>query len=211
MIGNLLLDAGRGTGKEAAANVWGYMYNEQSITEKTEFGSAIYKTKVFGEDVYSFTDPLKADKDPKTWTEKHWFNNIEDMVPKGSEMVAKIHPHGNYDPDYDDKGASWDPYFPGIENFSQRDKTSQGLETGQINYYLATPGGRLKKMAFDSQGYSNTICPCLPYDETSSDHINPEQIRKTTIDVRPIVFMPGDTEKRSKKKPSKTYELKIIY
>jgi RHS repeat-associated protein len=175
------LASGKGNGlylsPEAAAIAWGKTYNKESIEKGVEYGSAIFRIDVKGNSFYSFTDALTADLGARLWSDDQWNANMESMIPKEAQLVAKIHSHANYDPDYDDMASlnKLDLNYKGIESFSYTDRISQGQE--HIDYYLTTPGGNLTVLRENGQGREDPIYSGLFHDELSpakSDPTNPK-------------------------------------
>jgi hypothetical protein len=118
---------------EAAALAWGKEFNGKSIQSRSEYGSVIYKGVSHGETYYSYNAPVVG-AIHKRLTEEELDKNWND-VPKGTERVALIHSHGEYDRTFVD------------EEFSSFDKDYAGGRN--LDSYLATPGGDLKVLRDD--------------------------------------------------------------
>ena len=145
---------------EAAAIAWGQNYNRASIQAGVEFVSVIYKQKVNGVNVYSYTTP-------ETGGNNHFSKtNLDDSkakIPKGATYAAYIHSHDNNDEGVPD------------ETFSPRDKKTQD-ENELVDSYITTPGGRVRVRRQDSNGdnggYGDLICDCLAYDTKLEEGIS---------------------------------------
>jgi RHS repeat-associated protein len=160
---------------EAAAIAWGKNYNKASIEAGVEFVSAIYKKKIDGVYVYSYTIPELGKKN--SFSKK----NLEDTkskIPNGAKYAAYIHSHDSND------GNTAD------EIFSPTDKYTQDVNEG-VDSYITTPGGRVRVRRYesmnDNKGYGYLICDCLTYDTNLE-----EGISKPTGTVKYENFVPQD-------------------
>ncbi len=131
---------------EEAAYDWGMKYNDNSIVEKVEYGSTIYKYRKNGRTYYGYSVPNKASESGATI-------RVSD-APKGTKPVADIHSHGN----------SWGegPYYSD-NNFSPYDK--DGNDSRKIDGYLTTPNGSLMEYKFKTKK-ERPIRTDLPSDPT---------------------------------------------
>ncbi len=161
---------------DEAALDFAMCYNELSIADMQEYGSAIYMvTKV------SITYPktpwylliLGIKYSPKvtvtikySYTKPSIGTNGDSVTPNfltTKPIVSTVHTHANYDPKYDN------------ENFS----TGFASDIGWSNFfhmdsYVVTPGGNLKKYTYanrkDANGGVSIISSDIPWDPNSPDH-----------------------------------------
>ena len=161
---------------DEAALDFAICYNELSIADKQEYGSAIYtvkikiviyqktpwylsifgikyRRKITGVVKYSYTEPsIGKNGDsvmPNIWTSK--------------SIVSTVHTHANYSSMYDNENfskgfmsdISWSNFF-------------------RMDSYVVTPGGYLKKYTYanrkDSNGGVTIIADDIPWDPNSPDH-----------------------------------------
>jgi RHS repeat-associated protein len=131
----------------AAAKDFGKLYNDNSIRQKQEYGSTIYKVIKGGETYYSYTVPETGGNASVT----------PSPAPAGTTAVADIHSHGAYEIGYDNN------------NFSGTD-ASDNRRTG-LTGYLTTPDGSLKK--YDpKKNFQVTISTDLPSDPKDPNRQN---------------------------------------
>jgi len=102
---------------EEAAIDFAVTYNDDSIRDRREYGSTIYRLP---NGSYTYTIPRRGRFDRVT----------PSRPPRGYRVVATIHTHGAYVRNYDG------------ENFSVKDRDSARREN--IPSYLVTPSGRLR-------------------------------------------------------------------
>jgi RHS repeat-associated protein len=138
---------------DAAAKDFGKLYNDNSIVEKREYGSTIYKANdEKGNPYYSYSVPNAAAQEGGAIRVS--------SAPDGTTSVADIHSHGNSwgkDVSYSDN------------NFSGQDKASN--VSGKKNGYLTTPDGSLKK--FDHKtGKESVISTDMPSDPNDATRKN---------------------------------------
>lgn len=131
---------------EEAAKDFGKLYNDNSIVEKREYGSTIYKTKdENGQTYYSYSVPNAAGGGHVPVSE----------APEGTASVADIHSHGN---SWGKEVVSSDNNFSPTDKWSNVDKKMDG--------YLTTPNGSLKKYDYKTreQTVISTDLPSDPKD-----------------------------------------------
>ena len=127
----------------AAAKDFGQLYNDNSIVEKGEYGSTIYKaTDESGKTYYSYSVPNAANG-----------SSVDvSKAPEGTTLVADAHSHGN----------SWGKEVSYSDNnFSGQDKA--GNVKFKIDGYLTTPDGSLKKFDYKT-GKETVVSTDLPND-----------------------------------------------
>lgn len=107
--------------KRKAAKDWAKYYNGASILRGKEFGSSIYKTTVNGKTRYSYSEAAEGTNDATSIS----------PPPNGEKVVADIHSHGKYEPQYNNNDFSQD---------DTDDNDAQGIDG-----YVSTPNGSLKK------------------------------------------------------------------
>ena len=135
----------------AAARDFGKLYNDNSIVEKREYGSTIYKaTDEKGKIYYSYSVPNASEGGSVRVS----------SAPEGATTIADIHSHGNSW----GKGATFSD-----NNFSNQDKT--GNDRQKIDGYLTTPNGSLKKYEH-STGKVSVVSTDLPSDPTDPSRKN---------------------------------------
>ncbi len=143
-------------------------YNELSIADKQEYGSAIYRVtklsityhkapwyllilgikytpKVTVTIKYSYTKPFIGKEG----------NTVIPNFLTTKPIVSTVHTHANYDPKYDN------------ENFSKQD--IGWSRVFRMDSYVVTPGGYLKKYTY-SNGKISIIPGDIPWDPNSPDH-----------------------------------------
>jgi RHS repeat-associated protein len=169
---------------EAAALFWGLIYNGQSITDKKEYLSGIYKVK--GEELYGFNNPSVQSGTFRGFSTEEVEKNFSN-IPEGTELVAWIHAHADYDPDYKGYG----------ERRSERDANTSAVY--QIDGYLAQPSGKLVVYRYEGgTGTPERICDCLVKDKFY-DNVPRENGGQIRFDnFRP----PGEYDYRNKSKPN---------
>jgi RHS repeat-associated protein len=116
---------------QEAAIAWGNRYNDNSIVEKVEYGSTIFKYRIRGVILYGYSIPYRA-------TIRGSSVDVS-PAPNGTVAVADIHSHGN----------AWGVNPGEVEadnNFSSLDKWSNYNK--RIDGYLTTPDGSLKKYEY---------------------------------------------------------------
>ena len=104
---------------EHAAIAWGFSYNGISISNNTEYASAIY----IDNGKYKYTDPLGGNNDSVSVP----------SAPSGKKLSSVIHAHGAYDARYDN------------ENFSGKRGDEGVADYLEVPIYVTTPGGKIKK------------------------------------------------------------------
>ena len=125
------------------------LYNDNSIKEKREYGTTIYKVTEGAETYYSYVEPSIGGNDGV-------------HVSKAStiyDRVATAHTHGAYEAEY----AS------GNNNFSKADRDN-AKDRGVPNY-VATPEGTLK-MYDPSNNKTSLIAKDIPSDVNSPTRVN---------------------------------------
>ena len=162
---------------DEAALDFAMCYNELSIADMQEYGSAIYMvTKV------NITYPktpwylliLGVRYSPKvtvtikySYTKPSIGKNGSSVIPNFSTIkpiVSTVHTHANYDPEYNNESFSTKGFLSdiGLSNFFHMDS------------YVVTPGGYLKKYTYanrkDSNGGVTVISNNIPWDPNSPDH-----------------------------------------
>jgi hypothetical protein len=127
---------------DEAAKSFGELYNDNSITEKREYGATIYKVTEKGKTYYSYSIPNAASG-----------ASVEaSKAPPGTTPIADIHSHGNswgIDVSYSDN------------NFSGQDKALN--VKNKLDGYLTTPNGSLKKFDYKT-GEITVISTDMPSD-----------------------------------------------
>ena len=162
---------------DEAALDFAMCYNELSIADMQEYGSAIYMvTKV------NITYPktpwylliLGVRYSPKvtvtikySYTKPSIGKNGSSVIPNFltiKPIVSTVHTHANYDPEYNNESFSTKGFLSdiGLSNFFHMDS------------YVVTPGGYLKKYTYanrkDSNGGVTVISNNIPWDPNSPDH-----------------------------------------
>ena len=132
---------------DLAALDFGMLYNDNSIREKREYGSSIFKIqRDDGRICYSYSIPAMGS------TKKGGSSVVPSSAPDGYETVATIHTHGAYSfGDFDDN------HFSGAKNDNGNAYSKSQLENLKdettdigianklnIDSYLATPNGTLQ-------------------------------------------------------------------
>jgi len=161
---------------EDAALDFAMCYNELSIEDEQEYGSAIYKVRIVSIEftkapwylwilgiryLSNTTVTIKY-----SYTEPNIGENGHSVIPNFSAIypiVSTVHTHGNYDSKYDNENFSTG-LFSDIwwSNFFRMDS------------YVVTPGGYLKKYTYanrnDKNGGVSVISDDIPWDPNSPDH-----------------------------------------
>jgi RHS repeat-associated protein len=136
----------------AAAKDFGMSYNDNSIVEKREYGSTIYKVEKDGKTFYTYSVPNAAGEGG---------SSVEvSKNPDGTTVVADIHSHGN----------SWGKDVAYSDNnFSGTDKASNVAK--KMDGYLTTPDGSLKKFDYKTgkESVVSTDMPSDPKDTTKKN------------------------------------------
>ncbi len=137
-----------------AAKDFGKLYNDNSITEKREYGATIYKvTDKDGKTYYSYSVP-NTNADGSGGTVK-----VSD-APEGTTPVATVHSHGN----------SWGKDVAESDNnFSEVDKSNS--EKRKLDNYVTTPNGSLKRYDYKT-GDVTTLSTDLPSDPSDPTRKN---------------------------------------
>lgn len=145
---------------ESAAKNFAMTYNDNSIKDKKEYGSVIYKTSDFrGRTMYSYTVPTVAQEDGVI---------IMPDFSKSMIIVAGVHAHSNYSIKYDN------------DIFSGADK--RGAEFTRLDAYVSTPKGEFllyNPQTDESKTYkSKVVATDIPADKNHPDFAK----RKIKID-----------------------------
>ena len=163
-----------------AAIDFGMYYNAESIADKQEYGSSIFKvghfetrTYLVTKTIYFFNIPISITYTvrKRVMVAKYYYNkanvgrNGNTVIPNfvgSGVLVATVHTHANYDPQYN----------LGNDTFS----TCAGgdmfwANLFRMNMYLATPSGYLIKYTYADRNSENggitTISTDIPWDPNS--------------------------------------------
>ena len=163
---------------EEAAIDFALCYNEKSIKDKQEYGSAIYSvTKISITFQKSFAlqfilhhmgsrnIPIITVSTKYSYTEPFVGKNGKAVIPNiftDFKIVTTVHTHANYSPKYKN------------EVFSKTDRFWSNLF--KMDSYLVTPGGYVKKYTYENRNDENggvtIISSEIPWDPNSPDHCN---------------------------------------
>ena len=143
------------TSADAAAIDFSKTYNDNSIANKVEYATSIYKITTAKEVYYTYSAPNKGEAASSTNSNRGLLGMAE-----GDELVGHAHTHAQYDANFDN------------ENFSGTDKTN--AKSSGVPNYVATPQGTLKKLEIDAQGNNNisTIATDIPSDPNDPYRVN---------------------------------------
>jgi RHS repeat-associated protein len=130
------------TTKQAAAEDFGKLFNDNSIREDLEFYTEIYKVG----DSYTYAIPIKG--------QQHGVENVRDIeLPEGVTSEDWVHTHGAESPGHDD------------ENFSLGEFADEGYSKFyKKDAYLVTPGGTLQHYDLET-GNIDAISSDMPKDD----------------------------------------------
>lgn len=168
----------------SAAKDFAKLYNDNSIKDKKEYGTTIYKVSTSKESYFTYVEPSIGN-------EASVSVSMQSPVYK---KVATAHTHGNADPRYDNN------------NFSPADKNN--AESRGVPNFVSTPEGSLKKYDPTSKSVT-TVANDIPSDINSPTRVNSidssplpknEPTRNMWNRIRDFVILPF-SEGASKIKP----------
>ena len=169
---------------DKAAIDFGLYYNDNSIRERTEYGSTIIKVvNKKGQKGYTYTVANRGNKEGVTLSQ----------APFGYKAVAEIHTHGhcteNDDTSYYDNDFSG---MPRDDEYNIDDKVNlktikDNMDIGNANRrqrdsYLVTPNGSLKKYS-PKTGKVTLLSTGMPSDSNDPDRKNN---KSSFIETNPI-------------------------
>ena len=151
-------------------------YNAQSIADKQEYGSAIFRysyvetktvTNTITIRIFRKTIKIKYYTTYDVLVTKYYYNKpavgrsghtvTPNFIGTGT-IVSTVHTHANYDPKYDNENFSDDGLFSDIG----------WSNLFRMNSYMVTPGGYLKKYTYknrkDANGGVTVIPGNIPWD-----------------------------------------------
>ncbi len=147
---------------EAAAKDFANNYNDNSIKDKKEYGSVIYRINDTKEGAYyTYTTPNVS-------SEEDGVVPAPDFSLKNAEIVGAVHSHSNYD----------EKYGNGNDIASPADK--KGAKLVRMDAYISTPKGQLLK--YDPKKDKTTVIDTnVPSDKNHpnrSNNINSSKLPK---------------------------------
>ena len=136
----------------SAVKDFGGNYNGQSIKEKTEMATLVYKIDVDGKTYYSYNAPL---------TGSEGSSNVLPYVPDDATEVASAHTHSDFTPGPPNEVFN--------ETLSPQDK--QNDKENSENGYVVTPSGTLIMHDYKT-GRISTISKDMPSDPKDPNRVN---------------------------------------
>ena len=140
-----------------AAKDFAMLYNDNSIKDKKEYGSVLYKVNDPNGAYFTYTTPNVSSEDDGVVP-------APDFSLKNAEIVGAVHSHSNYDPKLGN----------GNNIPSPADKS--GAELMKMDAYISTPKGELIK--YDPQTKKTSVIDS----NIPSDKNHPSKTRANNID-----------------------------